>query len=157
MVPCSFAYSSPCRTSILKPDTILETHPVIILCHGNACDVGRMLTFAKALSLNCASHVCLMEYPGYGLARGKPTEESCMMACVKLIDHLHDTMKIPFQNMIFYGQSIGSGLAAATFAHCVTKKATSPAALILISPYLSIKALAGEIAWKLRIICHGTV
>ena len=47
--------------------------------------------------------------------------------------------------MIFYGQSIGSGIAAVGYKYCKTTFGQSPAGLVLISPYLSIKTLGQDI------------
>lgn len=129
---------------ILTSYSNLETHPVIILCHGNACDIGQMLDFCKELSSACKTHIVLYEYPGYGLSYGVPSEASCTQGIMEIIDHLNTKMKIPIQNMIFYGQSIGSGIATNGYKYCKTTLKCSPAGLILISPYLSITSLKND-------------
>ena len=143
---CQFlTYEYHDNRKVLEPTTILETHPVIIFCHGNACDIGDVSEFAKHLSKECQCHVLLYEYPGYGLSTGIPTENSCTEGLTNIINHLKDKMNIPVQNMIFYGQSIGSGIATAGYKYCKSKFNQSPAGLILISPYLSIKTLGSDI------------
>lgn len=142
---CLFIKYEDERAFTLTLDDNLETHPVIILCHGNACDIGHMVNFARLLALECQSHVVLYEYPGYGLSSGKPSEKSCMNGLTNIIKHLTKKMAIPIQNLVFYGQSIGSGIAGFGYKYCRTTFGKSPAGLVLISPYLSIKTLAEDI------------
>ena len=104
-----------------------------------------MEDLAKVLCLECQCHVILYEYPGYGLSPGKPSEESCMNGLINVIDYLTQQMAISVQNLMFYGQSIGSGIAAFGYKYCKTTFEKSPAGLVLISPYLSIKDLAEDI------------
>jgi len=144
-VCCLFIKYERGRATILTSGATLETHPVIIVCHGNACDIGHMEDFGKTLCQSCACHVVLYEYPGYGLSIGSPSENSCMNGLINVIDHLNQQMAIPIQNMIFYGQSIGSGIAAFGYKYCKITFKQSPAGLVLISPYLSIKTLGKDI------------
>lgn len=143
---CLFiSYHHKTKSNILTRFSDLETHPVIVLCHGNGCDIGNMVAFANQLSTDCECHVVLYEYPGYGLSPGFPSENSCATSLVKVIEHLYEKMNIPIENMVFYGQSIGSGVATCGYKYCKTKYDRSPAGLVLISPYLSIKALGNDI------------
>src|SRR5438445_4349663 len=134
------------EASILSQNDEIITRPVMILCHGNACDMGHMTHFATILSKQCQCHVLLYEYPGYGLSPGKACENSCCTGISNVIDFLHLKMLIPIHNMLFYGQSIGSGIAAFGYVYCQMTYHCSPAALILISPYKSIQALAKNIS-----------
>lgn len=145
-VCCLFLqYNKKGRVTTLAENSILETHPVIIVCHGNACDIGEMKNFCVDLSSRCKSHVILYEYPGYGLSNGTPSENSCTQGIYDIIDHLNNNMRVPVSNMIFYGQSIGSGIATIGYKYCKTTYGLSPAGLILISPYLSINSLKNDI------------
>jgi pimeloyl-ACP methyl ester carboxylesterase len=133
------------NVSVLTKTTKLETHPIVIMAHGNACDINSMLNFGKELAHKCKSHCILLEYPGYGCSFGTPTESSCIQAVTDLIHHLHTNMKIPINNMILFGQSIGSGIASSSYRKCVEQYKTSPAGLVLISPYLSIATLKNDL------------
>lgn len=133
------------KTSLLNKNSTIESKFVIILCHGNACDIGHMVNFARKLSSVCSVHVVLYEYPGYGLSKGHPSENSCVQGLKDVINHLNIKMKIPIGNMIFYGQSIGSGIATVGYKYCKVELKQSPSGLILISPYLSIESLKNDI------------
>jgi hypothetical protein len=146
-VCCLFVqYHTVAGPLILTSDDDLEAHPIIIICHGNACDIGQMVDFTMELCASCKSHVLLYEYPGYGLSGGVPTEESCTQGIINIINHLNQKMNIPITNMIFWGQSIGSGIATVGYKYCKTNLKQSPTGLILISPYLSITALKNDVA-----------
>ena len=57
-VCCLFVqYHTVAGPLILTSDDYLEPHPVIIVCHGNACDIGQMVDFSMELCASCKSHV----------------------------------------------------------------------------------------------------
>lgn len=122
----------------------IPSRPVIIVCHGNATDTGQLIEQMFRLCNLTRCHILLMEYPGYGLStKVKTTEENCKLAVEKTVDFVINTLKVSANNIIFYGRSIGSGVATYGMKYCC-QKYKSPAGLILISPYLSIKKLAKE-------------
>lgn len=129
----------------LTTTTKIGNYPVIIVCHGNACDIGGMDEFGHKMSEVCKCHVVLYEYPGYGMSVGIPNENSCVDGLMDVIEHLNYQMKVPIQNMILYGQSIGSGVATVCYKNCKMKFGYCPSGLVLVSPYLSIRTLKDEL------------
>lgn len=51
--------------------------------------------------------IYLLNYPGYGSSRGKPSEKAIMDAAFALFDRVHTS----HQNVIVIGRSLGSGVA----------------------------------------------
>ena len=80
-----------------------------------------------------------MEYPGYGLYKGKPSEESILKDAETVYDYLVENMKISESNIIVMGKSLGSGPACHLASH------RSPSSLILITPYTSIAECAADL------------
>ena len=87
-----------------------------LFSHGNATDIGAMLSFYLSLSKALDVNVVAYDYTGYGMSTDKPgghinpTEEQVY----KDIDAVFDWCKYnltpdPHKNLIIYGQSIGSG------------------------------------------------
>lgn len=78
-----------------------------------------------------------MEYPGYGIYEGnEPSETSILEDAETVFRYLTEEMKIKKRKIIVAGRSLGSGPAS-----FITEK-YSPGAMILISPFTSIKAVA---------------
>ncbi len=81
------------------------------------------------------SEVYAMEYPGYGFYNGTPSSQQILQDSLLFFDYVNKVEKIPMENIIIFGRSIGTG--PATFV--ASKR--NPAALILLSPFSSIKEL----------------
>ncbi len=93
---------------------------------GNANNALEFLHLAKDFGIN----VVVMNYPGYGHSKGKPSQNSIFEAALKVFNHFKN------RHNILVGRSLGTGVAAFVASkHKVDK-------LILITPYHSITHLA---------------
>jgi fermentation-respiration switch protein FrsA (DUF1100 family) len=80
-----------------------------------------------------------MEYPGYSVYQSKEiSEEKIILDAERVMEHLVETCKVPLEQIIIMGRSLGSGPA------CYVSTKYSVRGLILVSPFTSIKELAGE-------------
>src|SRR5262249_33522659 len=68
---------------------------------------GAAVQFMQALGVS----VLLFDYPGYGKSEGKPNEAGCYAAGDAFYDWLTQTQKIPGENIILFGKSLGGGVA----------------------------------------------
>jgi hypothetical protein len=85
-------------------------------------------------------HVLAIEYPGYGLYKTCPTSEQQMGEDSEILyDYLTKVMGIPESSIILFGRSIGSGPAT------LLASKRKPGALLLMSPFTSIKDVAKNI------------
>jgi hypothetical protein len=112
--------------------------PVIVHFHGNGeqlADLGRVIAALRA----GGSGVLAVEYPGYGLAPGTPSEESLLSAGREALAYLRDRLAIAPERIVLQGQSLGSGVASQLAAEGHGK------ALVLISPFTSMADMAGRI------------
>jgi fermentation-respiration switch protein FrsA (DUF1100 family) len=80
-----------------------------------------------------------VEYPGYGVYKGEPTEEAIVSDAEKVLDFVRTVLSWPTCDIILCGRSIGSG--PATY---LASKVKTIGALALISPYTSIKGVVGD-------------
>ena len=122
----------------------LETHdhapgPVVIFAHGNAelidfC-VQELIPFTE-----WGIGVFLVEFPGYGRSKGKPSERSITETFTAAYDTITRRTDIDSQRVILYGRSIGGG------AVCALLKERPAAALILMSTFTSIRSFAKRYA-----------
>lgn len=84
-----------------------------------------------------------MEYPGYGLYKGKCCSENILKDSEIVMEFLINEMNIPLKNILLFGRSVGTGPAT----HLAAKYEVG--ALILVSPYTSLKTLVGDHFGKL--------
>ncbi|CAH6419346.1 Serine aminopeptidase S33 family [uncultured virus] len=109
--------------------------PVILMCHGNAEDIGQydVEHLANMLGFN----ICVFDYAGYGLhSKRTPSEKDSFIDVETVMHHLMHEKGYQTNQIIVWGRSLGSGLAC-HLAHTMCKAGTSPLGLILISPLMS--------------------
>ena len=105
--------------------------PTILWSHGNAEDISTAQPYMNYLHKQ-GFGIMIYDYPGYGLSEGKITETGCYNNIQAAWDHLTQTLKIPEDQIVIVGQSVGSGPSV-----WLAEK-TNPAGLALLSPFKSI-------------------
>jgi uncharacterized protein len=89
-----------------------ESKDAFVICHGNAGNLsmrGNSLPRFREL-LGC--NVLIFDYPGYGKSTGKhPSEAGCYASADAAIEWLRDVQGIPPERVIFFGDSLGGGIA----------------------------------------------
>ncbi len=83
-----------------------------------------------------------IEYPGYGLYEGEPSEDKILADAEAIFDYLTSDLGFDPSNIIVYGRSIGSGPAT----WLASKKDVG--ALALMSAFTSIRGVVKDIAGK---------
>lgn len=111
--------------------------------HGNAEDINLSYDILNHIRFSLNLNVIAPEYPGYGIYPGRPSQEGIFEDTLIVYDFLTKTIKVPPQNIVIFGRSIGT--SPSTFL--ASRKQV--AGLILISPMLSIKNVAKDILGKL--------
>lgn len=113
----------------------IKNKPTIVFFHGNGWNIGESFGNVKFL-LSEGYGLLMVEYRGYAGHKGIVSEEGLYTDARTFIDWLHATRDIPYKDMIFYGESLGSAIA--------TKMASEykPAAAILVSGFSSMVDLA---------------
>mmetsp|Transcript_0 Transcript_0/g.1 ORF Transcript_0/g.1 Transcript_0/m.1 type:complete len:672 (-) Transcript_0:99-2114(-) len=112
--------------------------------HGNAEDLGLSHDLLKAFRDFLNVHVLGVEYPGYGPVPGNPCEGGVNRHTRAAFNFLTQKLRIPPQRVIIFGRSIGTG-PATNLVSLLHKQRKQAAALVLQSPYRSIKTLAKEL------------
>ena len=84
--------------------------PVIVISHGNACNISHMLEYASLL-IEKNLQVFLFDYRGYGKSAGTPSEKGIYMDAQAAYDYLINEEKILPDNIVLFGQSIGAATA----------------------------------------------
>ncbi|MCL7051846.1 hypothetical protein MKW94_015289 [Papaver nudicaule] len=81
----------------------------LLYSHGNAADLGQMYELFIELSIHLRVNLMGYDYSGYGQSSGKPTEHNTyadIEAAYKCLEENYGTKQ---EDVILYGQSVGSG------------------------------------------------
>lgn len=84
--------------------------------HGNAEDLGDLEPFLREMQRRGFA-VFAVDYPGYGLSTGSPSEKSVYAATEAAARHLQETLKVPLASVVLYGRSLGGGPALELALH----------------------------------------
>jgi fermentation-respiration switch protein FrsA (DUF1100 family) len=80
----------------------------LLYSHGNAEDLGIIQPVLKHLN-QLGFSVFAYDYRGYGTSQGKPTERGAYQDIRAAYGYLTQTLKIPPNQIILYGRSVGGG------------------------------------------------
>lgn len=106
-------------------------HPTLLWSHGNAEDIGQTVNFLSALHQSGLG-VLAYEFPGYGLAAGRPTETSVNEASLAAYHFLTQSQAIEPGDIVLGGRSIGSGPTCWLASKQLHRR------VVLISPLYSV-------------------
>jgi abhydrolase domain-containing protein 17 len=138
-VPKANKTSIPCI--FLK--SLQGSSKILVFFHGNAEDLKSSYNlidiFRSVLNVN----VIAMEYPGYGLYKGKSTEDAILSDSETLYKFVREEFKYNGKDILIFGRSIGTGPATYIARHYEI------GALLLMSAYTSIKAVVRHIGGRL--------
>lgn len=106
--------------------------PTVMVFHGNASSIDSNLHIFRDLQAQ-GYGVWSAGYPGYPGTEGRPTQSNLVAAAIDQYEHLSN---IGTDNIVFYGTSLGSGVAAQLAAK------HPPQLLILDAPFNSVLDMA---------------
>lgn len=109
----------------------------VVHFHGNGQQLADLSWLAQSFQHGGLGFFAV-EYPGYGLAAGEPTETTIDEAAVTAVRYLHDVLHVPGDRTVLEGWSLGTGVAAELAL------AELGSELILVAPYTSITAMGAR-------------
>jgi len=107
----------------------------ILFLHGNAGNASHRLPNAAEL-VRLGSHVLLLDYRGYGLSEGRPSEAGVYADARAGLAHLAQEVGIPEQRTVVFGRSLGGAVAVDLVQN------RDVAGVILESTFPSVAAMA---------------
>lgn len=122
------------RGWFVKNSTLSES-PLIIYFGGNAEEVSYLIYYTDKIK---GWSLVLMNYRGYGLSEGKPTEKNLYADAISIYDYFTKRDDIDKKRIVVMGRSLGTGVAT------YLAKMRPVKALILVSPYDSLLSVAKE-------------
>jgi fermentation-respiration switch protein FrsA (DUF1100 family) len=121
-----------------KPSLDAATRPTLIFFYGNGMsmvDCGSLFDSFRRLNAN----VAVVEYPGYGMSSGKPTEKSIYAAADAAYEFVAHRLDVDARQIIPTGLSIGGAAAIdMAYRHPVAGVATFAA-------FISLPAMARKV------------
>ncbi|MED6170457.1 hypothetical protein PIB30_031109 [Stylosanthes scabra] len=88
-------------------------HPMakstLLYSHGNAADIGQMYELFIEISIHLRVNLLGYDYSGYGQSSGKPSEHNTYADIEAAYKYLEENYGTKQEDIILYGQSVGSG------------------------------------------------
>ncbi len=109
----------------------------MLVCHGNAGNIGHRLETGAAL-LATGVNVLLFDYRGYGRSQGQPSEEGTYRDAQAACEWLRQK-GLAGTNIVAFGESLGGGVAAELAAR------EPIGGLVLESTFTSIPDIGAEL------------
>jgi len=85
-----------------------DSTKTMLFSHGNSTDIGIMFFHLRDLCAKLQVDVFAYEYSGYGESSGVPTEADLYADIDAAFHYLTHDCNIPFEQIVCYGQSVGS-------------------------------------------------
>lgn len=116
--------------------------PAIIFFTGNAQNSSNVLyNYYLAGTMKDVwgdYNLIIVDYPGYGVSKGKPSEESMFKAAKYVFEFTAEMAEVDKNNMVILGYSIGTGVA------CYCASTNEASGLILVAPYDRVLSLYND-------------
>jgi len=126
----SFAWFVP------APRSSPERAPALLWLHSNGGNIAGRLPRLRALRHHLDASVLLLDYRGYGLSKGEPSEAGILTDAEAAFAHLSSRPGLSPERIVLYGRSMGGAVAA------IQAGKTPCAGLILESTFISVPAMA---------------
>jgi pimeloyl-ACP methyl ester carboxylesterase len=111
----------------------------IVFFYGNGMTVFGTARVRRRLGAAGSGVVCV-EYPGYGVSSGSPTEGGCYRAADAALDYLRQRASVTAEQVALVGWSLGSAVAVDLASRAPVR------ALVLLSPLTSMLGAALDLA-----------
>lgn len=118
---------------------------IIIMFHGNAEDIFGARLMGETLVQKLHMNVLIVEYPGYSIYFSEPSADEILDNTLIIYDFIKNKFNIENKNIYIFGRSIGTSPAI----YLASKR--KPNALMVISAFTSIKAVADNLVGFLKI------
>jgi pimeloyl-ACP methyl ester carboxylesterase len=103
----------------------------ILFCHGQQGNLSHRARVMKRLQ-RLGMPILIFDYPGFGRSEGTPTEQGCYDSADTAFDWLVREKKIPAEEILVIGKSLGGGIATDLASRRTCR------ALVLVMSFTSI-------------------
>ncbi len=116
---------------------------LVLYFHGNAGNRKSRAPDCRDFT-NLGCHVLLFDYRGYGENEGSPSESAFVSDAQAIHSFAINTLSVPHDHILIYGESLGGGVAAQLAAHACESGAP-PGALVLNATFSSMVDAASSV------------
>ncbi|EAR98774.1 alpha/beta superfamily hydrolase (macronuclear) [Tetrahymena thermophila SB210] len=120
------------------PNTNQISNKLLIFFHGTGNDIGQDHHYISEMRNHLQVTVLGVEYPGYGVYKGKPTPEGLQKDALTVYKFALQCLLYPVEDIIVVGLSMGTGPAA------YLSSQVQFSLLVLLMPYMSWRDLAKD-------------
>lgn len=127
----------------------------VIMFHGNAGNIGHRIPIARMLIGSTGCNVFMLEYRGYGMSTGEPSEVGLNLDAQTALDYLRERAETKDHKYVIYGQSLGGAVSIKLVAK--NQHDGDIQGLILENTFLSMRKLIPSVippAKYLTLFCH---
>lgn len=117
--------------------------PTLVYFHGNAGNIGHRLQNASGIFHTLQCNILMVEYRGYGLSSGVPSERGFYADARAAIDYLFTRHDLDLNQIILFGRSLGGAVAIDVAAD--TKYSQRIMCVIVENTFTSIPQMAIEL------------
>lgn len=96
---------------IRQPEPHCAQAPTVLFLHGNAGNIGNRLPNASKLFKLLGVNILLLEYRGFGLSKGRPSERGFYADARAALNYLHSRNDINRNEIVVFGRSLGGAVA----------------------------------------------
>ncbi|CAI6341844.1 unnamed protein product [Periconia digitata] len=139
----------------LRADKQTARNTTILMFHGNAGNIGYRLPIAKILVNDLRCNVLMLQYRGYGLSSGNPSEKGINIDAQTALDYIRERRELRGTRIVLYGQSLGGAVAINLAAKNV--KRGDIAGIVLENTFTSMRKMIPSAlppAKYLAPLCH---
>ncbi|TKA77606.1 hypothetical protein B0A55_03124 [Friedmanniomyces simplex] len=141
---------------LIRPENNATALPVTLInFHGNAGNAGHRLPIAKVLANDLRCTTLMVEYRGYGLSTGSPSEKGLAIDAQTALDYVRSRDDLKGNKIVVYGQSLGGAVSIDLVAK--NKGTGDIKGLVLENTFLSIAKMIPSVmplARFLTPLCH---
>lgn len=134
-IPC-LSFSSRQSEGMEEDSTM--TNKLLLFFHANGEDLNLLKPFLEYMTRCLNTSILAMEYPGYSLYQGQPSENQIIEDSEAVYDFAVEQLGVKPSDIVLVGRSLGSGPAVHLACH------KEVFGLVLISPFASIKDVVKE-------------
>ena len=134
----------PCL--LLKSKKKENSNKFLFYFHGNAEDIFNCVATLEIIKNILPYHVISIEYPGYSLYYEDKSSDTIEVDSLLVFDFFVNALEVNPKDIAIIGRSIGSGPGVYLTAN------RNPAALVLISPFKSVRDTAEHILGSLKFL-----
>ena len=134
--------SESMRCSSKRPEPESRQSPTMVYFHGNSGNVGHRLPHVVDLYHHCRCNLLLVEYRGFGLSGGYPSEKGLCLDARAGLDYVLQRPDLDSNKIIVFGRSLGGAVSIDLVANSPNRSRI--AALVVENTFTTLPNIAPQ-------------